>query len=66
MKDHIFELYDDICDQHVSFHKTLESALKAMGEAVVKISPALCRDYEGDTKVSFQLSYTVKSHRVCD
>lgn len=60
----IFELYDDIVLQHVSYHKTLEGALAAMSQAIDKIAPGLCRDYEEDDRVDFSIKYSVKTHKV--
>ena len=62
--DKIFELYDCVVDEHISFHKSLQGALAAMSEAVAKITPGLCRDYEDDASVDFNLKYQVKSHIV--
>lgn len=57
----IFELYDNILNERISCHKTLNGALKAMSEAVTKITPGLCRDYEEDLMVNFELKYQIKT-----
>lgn len=60
----IFELYDGINGQHLSYHASLNGALQAMQQHLKVLTPALCMDYEDDSKVEFQINYEVRSCEV--
>lgn len=61
----VFELYDLITNQRVSYHRTIKGAVTAMSEAVAKLAPALHSDYEGDTSFGyFELRYRVIQHKI--
>jgi hypothetical protein len=60
----VFELYDKIVGDTISYHQTIEGAVKAMSEHVAKLAPAMQRDYGEDSKVDFELAYCVFSHEV--
>ena len=62
--DRIFELYDCVLEQHVSYHKTLKGALEAMNASLAKVAPALCKDYDEDDKIDFTLQWQVLTHKV--
>lgn len=57
----MFELYNTTVGDTISYHKTLKGALDAMRESIEKVTPALCRDYETDDEVDFDLTYSIKS-----
>ena len=61
----VFELYDLITENHVSYHRTIKGAVTAMSEAVAKLAPALHSDYEGDTSFGyFELHYRIIQHKI--
>lgn len=64
--DRIFELYDEVTGGTISYHKTLPGALKAMADAIINLTPALCRDYEDDVGVDFSLQYHIKTLSIKD
>lgn len=63
-KAKMFELYDDVVGNTLSYHQSLSGALTAMAEAITKLNPALCRDYENDPSVDFKLTYRIVSHEL--
>lgn len=70
--ERIFELYDCVVNEHVSYHNTMKGALEAMRDAIDKLIVPLCRDYEEDGSkppekyrhIDFTLQYQIKTHPV--
>ena len=60
----VYELYDALLGDHVSYHSTLRGALIAMSEKIRDITPALVRDMEDDKSLEITLTYSVKSYEV--
>jgi hypothetical protein len=60
----IFELYD--CNDTVSYHKTLEGALKAMSDKILLETPGLVHAFGDDDKVNLDLRYYIDSIQLKD
>ena len=60
----IFELWDEMLNRHISYHKTLEGAFAAMSAALKKEIPGLCGAFSEDKTVDLTITYSIKSHEV--
>jgi len=67
--DCFYELYDELVGETLGYYRTIQGAIKAMGEAVTRLAEPLARDWEmGDKyqKIDFALRYRVESHQLKD
>lgn len=55
----VFELYDE--NDTISYHKTLEGALRAMSDKILLETPGLVYAFGDDSKVNLDLRYYIDS-----
>lgn len=60
----IFQLWDCIINEHLSYHVSVKSAMIEMSKHVAKLAPALENDYSDDPNIDFEMKYRIKSFTV--